>query len=449
MKPLNLQGHSRPIKKILFSDNGEMLFTASADRNVISWFTNNGEKYKTYAHSAAVNTLVLSNEGSYLISGDNTGCTYIWDVKGGTLLKKIEHDPSLSVRSLDMIDISFLMVIYAGRTKLAQSFINIYKFDELMPKTTVTNNVSYTGGGGRYNLNFYEGGSIYSMSNISNSRAPMQTNNNKGNTITHEQIVPFKHFECMTNTNTKYVKAKFIYFNNNPNVKLVLNSREDGYMELINMTSGKLIFENKFHDDIIFDFDFYPNKNIVLTSSKDGTACVFNIDTLDVLHRFKPENPVRFLNACQVCYVQTEVEEKIEIKESSNNINNEINKILDTCSTPQESSSIKLDVDSLFGMSSLTINPSPQISSKKIVEKILFVVSGGMDSKIVTTSKQEGGFEIIGYDMDTNSTDFSILTHFGPVNTISYSQSKRLLASGSEDSSIKVYLLDDKINSYK
>ena len=129
MKPLSLQGHSRPIKKVLFSDNGELLFTGSLDRNIISWHTSNGEKFKTYAHQAAINTMILSPiDNKFLISGDNTGCTYIWSVNEGTLLKKIEHDPILSVRSIDLLESSFFLVVYAGRTKLPQSFINIYRF---------------------------------------------------------------------------------------------------------------------------------------------------------------------------------------------------------------------------------------------------------------------------------------------------------------------------------
>ena len=69
------------IKKVLeFNENGEIIYTASSDRTIISWSIPKGEKLKTYAHSAAINTFCLTNK--HLISGDNTGTIYFWDKMG-------------------------------------------------------------------------------------------------------------------------------------------------------------------------------------------------------------------------------------------------------------------------------------------------------------------------------------------------------------------------------
>jgi WD40 repeat protein len=395
MKPISLQGHSRPIKKVLFSDNGEMLFTASVDRNIISWFAS-GEKFKSYAHSAAVNTMMLSpEENTYLISGDNTGCTYVWDIKLATLLKKIEHDPILSVRSLHMMDLMLLAVIYAGRTKMSPSFINIYKFDQLMgigayaqPKESI----NYTNSLGQTNQKrFYEGGSIYGQIG---QKPPLQKS------ISNEQLIPVKHFECMTNTSTKYVSGKFVVISSG--IKCLLVSREDGFMEMINVNTGKLVFEKKFHEEAILDFDYLKEKDFVLTSSKDGTACLFNLDTLEIIKSFKPENPVRNLNTCKLIQIE---------------------------STRQEPTS----------ENSLEIN----VQTSQSVLTCIF--AGGQESKLVTTSKQEGGFEVLAYDcLDT--VLFNLNAHFGPVNSVDFSKNKMLLLSGSEDSSAKIYNISNIIN---
>lgn len=397
MKPISLQGHSRPIKKVIFSDNGEMLFTASVDRNIISWFSN-GEKYKTYAHSAAVNTMMLSpDDNIYLISGDNTGCTYVWDMKLATLMKKIEHDPILSVRCLNMMDLTLLAVVYAGRAKVAPSFINIYKFDQLMgigiyaqPKE----NVSYIGS--TMQKGFYEGGSIYGGA----QKAPMQQNKS----ISNEQLIPIKHFECMTNTATKYVTSKFIILSSG--IKCLLVGREDGFMEMININTGKLVFENKFHSESILDFDYLKEKDLVLTASKDGTACLFCLDTLEILQTFKPDNPVRNLNTCKLSYI--EIKNKIE---TSNEITIE------------------------------NMNENPSLS-------LTCIFAGGQESKLVTTSKQEGGFEILGYSLNETEPKllFNVNAHFGPVNSVDFSGNKLLLATGSEDSSAKIFNINNIIN---
>ena len=95
MKPIILSGHSRPIKDLKFNANSEFLFSASSDRNVILWATETGQKITTYQHTAAVNTVAITSDSKLLVTGDNTGTSYIWDVQGGNLLKKMENDALL------------------------------------------------------------------------------------------------------------------------------------------------------------------------------------------------------------------------------------------------------------------------------------------------------------------------------------------------------------------
>jgi translation initiation factor 3 subunit I len=204
----------------------------------------------------------------------------------------------------------------------------------------------------------------------------------------------------MTNSSTKYVSAKFVIISSG--IKCLLVSREDGYMEMINVNTGKLVFEKKFHEEVILDFDYLKEKDYVLTSSKDGTACLFNLDTLEVIKSFKPENPVRNLNTCKL--IQIEVIKDVPKSENTIQINLQSSESVLTC-----------------------------------------IFAGGQESKLVTTSKQEGGFEVLGYDsLDTILFNFN--AHFGPVNSVDFSQSKMLLVSGSEDSSAKIYNISNIIN---
>jgi hypothetical protein len=70
----------------------------------------------------------------YLISGDNTGTIYIWEILTEKIIKKLEHDPILSVRSLDILqnDQSQIMVVFSGRAKVAKSFITIYNINDIL-----------------------------------------------------------------------------------------------------------------------------------------------------------------------------------------------------------------------------------------------------------------------------------------------------------------------------
>lgn len=403
MKPLNLQGHSRPVKYIKFSENGELLFTASSDRYIILWKTKTGEKIKTFSHSAAVNTFTLMD--NYLISGDNTGSTFFWNISAGTIVKKFEHDPILCVRSLEVIDKSFLISLYAGRTKKSDSFIDTYNFEEIINfgNTTQNNKPSFK----------YEADSIYSLySNPNKDSTPIKIS------ITNEQIMPLKHYEC--SKNTKFEIFKYLVLNTG--TKCLIIGKEDGSIELLNYTNGSKILERKLHEGSILDIDIDLAKQIVLTSGKDGSSYLISLDNFDILNEFKPTEPVRFLNSCKICSIQVAAKET----ESSNGFKN-----------------VSINVDKLFD----DINLNHLVINENRTKELCFVIiAGGQDNKLVTTTNQkQGGFEVIVYDIEAK--DKIVLTlnhHFGPVNTLAFSKQGNVLASGAEDSTVKIYNLEEK-----
>ena len=48
MTSLQVKGHERPIAKIKFDDNGDVLFSLSKDKRITLWHIENGEKIGTY-----------------------------------------------------------------------------------------------------------------------------------------------------------------------------------------------------------------------------------------------------------------------------------------------------------------------------------------------------------------------------------------------------------------
>jgi translation initiation factor 3 subunit I len=379
MKPLLLQGHSRPIRFIKFNEIGDILYTASADRTIMSWNSLTGEKLKVYNHSAAVNTFTLTSNGQYLISGDNTGTIYIWDIKTGMVNRKIENANLQSVRSLDLgTSDSLLMVVYAAMRKNGESSITVYKMNDLIDKTP------------------YEKDSIYVI-----DKQP----------ISNEQLTPFKYIPC--SSNTKFSNARFVH-----DAKNILVSRDDGVMQFINCSNDKTITEYKFHDDNILDFDVEHDKGIVITAGKDGKSFVFNIDTFEIINKFIPNNPLRNLNTCRLFSKAKKEESKPTSKTDNNPF--DFNKIFN------------LNIDDLFN------------SGVKKDNDWIAIIAGGQDSKLVTTTHaKEGGFELMGYDIYKGDNIFSLQAHFGPVNALDCSKGKRLFASGSEDSGVKIFSLDN------
>lgn len=134
MKPLVLQGHSRPIRDIKFTPKGDLVFTASSDRDVVMWKTENGEKLKTFPHKAAVNRIALSSDLKYMITGDLTGSLYIWDLNTSFNIIILEHEPLYGIKSIDFaLNDYLIMILYATKgSKNSKSFINVYKFQDII-----------------------------------------------------------------------------------------------------------------------------------------------------------------------------------------------------------------------------------------------------------------------------------------------------------------------------
>ena len=381
------EGHLRPVKHIKFSSDGKYVFSASADRSVIKWDYKNDIKSCVYQHQASVNVICISNSNKYLFSGDSTGIIYIWDINSNELKKKITFKVLYNIRSLDLsTDEVYLIITLAERSAKSSSLVRIYLTEDII------------------------------SSNSNNSITPLSSTSLESS----PEPEIFKQFTC-TELNTKFVKSCFANMN-----KSVLISREDGVFEMYDFNTEKLISSSKFHNDEILDFDVNDEYAIIITSSKDGEMSLINLNSFQLINKFKPINPVRNLNACQIAVIDNPYYIAPGMKKG-------------------------ISVDTLFDLNTMDLtklkyfeNEEDNENAKKFKNKkqiILAIVGGGQDSKFVTTTeKKEGGFEIIIYNTLTGDKLAEFLEHFGPINTLAVR--KNILASGAEDASVKVYEIE-------
>ena len=369
-----LQGHSRPIKDIKFSNDGKFIFSASSDRLVKKWDFKSNKSLFDFNHQASVNSIALSNDNKLMFTGDSTGCLYIWDINSNLLFKKIEFEAIFNLSSIDVsYDDKFIIIVINYRKKNTQSFIRTYEISKIL-------------------------------------------NENK-----NEKNFPeiFKFFIC-SNLETKYSKAKFADLNN-----LIIVSREDGILEKINFQTEKIILSEKIHNDSILDFDINFENNLILTSGKDCNMNLINLNNFKIIQTFHPSNPNRNLNACKLIIIENPfyklpnlIPFPITIENMFDVYSHDYNEIL--------FDSKKKNNNNKFGQ------------NKNI---ILCVVSGGQDSKFVTTTKtNEGGFDIIIYNGRNGEQLASFLDHFGPVNTLAVYE--KILASGAEDSTVRIHEIE-------
>ena len=379
------EGHSRPVKHIKFSSDGKFVFSASADRLVIKWDYKNDVKSNVYTHQASVNVICISNSNKYMFTGDSTGVIYVWDIIKNEQIKRITFKVFYNIRSLNLsTDETYLIITLAERTAKGISHVGIYLIDDIIK---VNSNPS--------------------LGNASpNDSSP--------------EPETYKKYVC-SEINTKFVKSCFSNMN-----KSVLISREDGVLEMYDFYTDALISSFKFHNDEILDFDVNDEYGIIITSSKDGEMSLINSNSFQLINKFKPTNPVRNLNACQIAVIDNPYYSAPGVEKG-------------------------ISIDTLFDLNSMDLtklkyfeNEEDNEKAKKYKNKkqiVLAIVGGGQDSKFVTTTeKKEGGFEIIIYNTLTGEKLTEFLEHFGPINTLAVH--KNILASGAEDASVKVYEID-------
>ena len=180
----------------------------------------------------------------------------------------------------------------------------------------------------------------------------------------------------------KITKAKWL--NNNKNIIL---TSESGIIYNYDSSNGKEIMNKKIHDAEITDIDISKYEEILLTASKDGQSKVLDPDNFDVIQTFFPQNPTRNINSCR-------------------------------------------------------ISPLMSIDDEEEKRYHAFIAGGQESRDVTTTHSNKGGFELLIYDMLFGKELGAIQGHFGPVNALAISSDGILLATGSEESTIRVNQLN-------
>ena len=87
-----LVGHTGPITKVTFSNNGSMLATASTDRSVKIWSSSTGEMLCNLTeYTDSVESISFSPDDKYLASVSGTGRINLWSVDGWELIQTVNE----------------------------------------------------------------------------------------------------------------------------------------------------------------------------------------------------------------------------------------------------------------------------------------------------------------------------------------------------------------------
>jgi WD40 repeat protein/serine/threonine protein kinase len=126
-----LEGHSNTIGSVAFSPDGKQLATASDDRQIILWSTDNWKKLlPPLTGPERFKSVTFSPDGKWVVAGDSMGTVTFWDSARGRLIKKLRGHATAVQRVLFSPD---------GRTLATASWDNTIKlWDPVSGRETQT-----------------------------------------------------------------------------------------------------------------------------------------------------------------------------------------------------------------------------------------------------------------------------------------------------------------------
>jgi len=238
-----LKGHTRPITQVVFNREGDLLFTASKDQKVTLWRTVDSRRMGIYAASGALRSISVSADSRFLATAGADEFVHVFDVKTGEVLASY-HD------LVSIVDVCWSagadkLLVVTDQVRGAQTHIYLFKWNteklELEQEEDIAGAVGHV-------------------------------------RVTQAKWGPLDETICITTDAGEF----FVY----------------------SCLKKEVIKKWKDHTNVITSLVFDRYKLLMMTSSKDGTALLYNARNYERLKTYTTGRPI---NACSISPVKDEV----------------------------------------------------------------------------------------------------------------------------------------------
>ena len=232
MRPVQMHGHERPITRVRYNKEGDLVFSAGRDKSPNAWFSQTGERLGSFdGHNGAVFDLAVDSKSKHLLTGSGDNTARLWSVETGETV--FEWEFKTPVKSVDFAMGDRMAVIMTDQRKDQPGQLHIFAI---------------------------------SKDSKNQSDIPMQS---------------------ITLPGSRATIARWGTLN-----KVIYTGHEDGTINMWNPLVGTKLKSATPHSDSVQDLQLSHDMTYIVTASKDCTAKVFDAETLKEMTSYKSDRPL-------------------------------------------------------------------------------------------------------------------------------------------------------------
>lgn len=234
MRPLALHGHSRALTRVRFNKEGDLIFSSAKDSCPVVWHSSSGQRIGNYDASIGVIWDLDVDYATTQVAAGGSESLFVWDAETGKTLHQIETQNSTRCCAFSF---SGHQILYTTDSTM-----------KLLPKLCVVD-----------------------------LRDPKQLDSPANSGYYHEEPVAEKPSAVIWGA----LDLNFITGN------------EKGIIKQWDVRKpGEIVTKSEEHTAAITDIQGYPDCTMFISSSKDCTAKLFDIETLDRIKTYQSDRPV-------------------------------------------------------------------------------------------------------------------------------------------------------------
>ncbi|KAG7738171.1 hypothetical protein KL932_003778 [Ogataea haglerorum] len=239
MRPLMLKGHDRSLTQVKFNREGDLLFSVSKGKEASVWYSSNGERLGTFVgHNGTIWSIDIDPETDYAVTGSADFTAKLWKAENGQCIHTWTLESPVKRVEFSPDGSQVLMVTdqVMGQTGKIKIF-DIDHTQNAQPSTPKLEIVNEDGPASRFTVAGWSYGAFY-----------------------------------------------------------ILAAHADGKVSKYDAKTGELLGSTKNQEMLLTDLQFSPDRTYFIVSSKDKTACLYDVDRLSLLKRYTADVPMN--SAC-------------------------------------------------------------------------------------------------------------------------------------------------------